>query len=435
MTKMFVRAYTKQVNEAERTLVGIASTEVIDRYGDIVKQDGWILDNFKKNPVMLWAHNYHDLPIAKIVDVNINGDKLTFKAQFPKPGLNELADKIFELFKDGVLNAFSVGFIPVEYEPNEHGGYTYTKQELLEISAVTVPANQEALAMALKSIDNEVKEAIIEGMNESKAEENNGEFKTDKISLKHVRETLEKMGYINVICNKVNELRIKGAVPSHESEKLDENGSWDATEAVNKLRKWASSDGTGDKDTIDWSKYKWGFAWFDSEDKENFGAYKLPHHTVDANNVLVTVWRGVAAAMAALMGARGGVDIPDSDFDRVYNHLARHYREFDKEPPEKEFILTVRELNKRLNETELKVNNILSKVESIIKEVEDIMDYITEVEMVKDGNGEVEPEFDNDEAKDETKLNGDEMSKKGLNVSEIKKILKEILTEEVDKDE
>lgn len=382
MTKMFVRAYTKQVNEAERTLVGIASTEVIDRYGDIVKQDGWILDNFKKNPVMLWAHNYHDLPIAKIIDVNVSGGKLTFKAQFPKPGLNELADKIFELFKDGVLNAFSVGFIPVEYEPNEHGGYTYTKQELLEISAVTVPANQEALAMALKAL-----------------------------------------------------AETKGAVPSHESEKLDENGSWDATEAVNKVRKWASSDGTGDKDTIDWSKYKWGFAWFDSEDKENFGAYKLPHHTVDANNVLVTVWRGVAAAMAALMGARGGVDIPDSDFDRVYNHLARHYREFDKEPPEKEFVLTVRELNKRLNETELKVNNILSKVESIIKEVEDIMGYITEAEMVKDDNGEVEPEFDDEEAEDETKLNGDEMSKKGLNVSEIKKILKEILTEEVDKDE
>ena len=63
------------------------------------------------------------------------------------------------------------------------------------------------------------------------------------------------------------------------------------------------------------------------------------------------------------------------------------------------------------------------------------MGYITEAEMVKDGNGEVEPEFDDEEAEDETKLNGDEMSKKGLNVSEIKKILKEILTEEVDKDE
>lgn len=426
MTKMFVRAYTKQVNEAERTLVGIASTEVIDRYGDIVKQDGWILDNFKKNPVMLWAHNYHDLPIAKIVDVNVSDGKLTFKAQFPKPGLNELADKIFELFKDGVLNAFSVGFIPVEYEPNEHGGYTYTKQELLEISAVTVPANQEALAMALKSIGDEVKEAIIIGMSESK---------TDKISLKHVREMMKKMGYLNEIYKETDKVHVKGAVPSHESEKLDENGSWDATEAVNKVRKWASSDGTGDKDTIDWNKYKWGFAWFDSEDKENFGAYKLPHHTVDANNVLVTVWRGVAAAMAALMGARGGVDIPDSDFDRVYNHLARHYREFDKEPPEKEFVLTVRELNKRLNETELKVNNILSKVESIIKEVEDIMDYITEVEMAKDGNGEVEPEFDEDEADNETKLNGNERSEKEIDGNEIKRMLKEILNEEVDKDE
>ena len=47
-----------------------------------------------------------------------------------------------------------------------------------------------------------------------------------------------------------------------------------------------------------------------------------------------TVWRGVAAAMAALKGARGGVDISSADRRGVYNHLARHYREFDEEPPE-----------------------------------------------------------------------------------------------------
>lgn len=59
-------------------------------------------------------------------------------------------------------------------------------------------------------------------------------------------------------------------------------------------------------------------------------SYKLPHHLPDGT----LVWKGVAAAMAALMGGRGGVDIPESDRREVFAHLSRHYREFGKEPPE-----------------------------------------------------------------------------------------------------
>ena len=64
---------------------------------------------------------------------------------------------------------------------------------------------------------------------------------------------------------------------------------------------------------------------------ERFSDLKLPHHDPKTHNV---VWRGVVAAMAALFGARGGVDIPSEDRKKVYNHLAKHYREFDREPPE-----------------------------------------------------------------------------------------------------
>lgn len=71
--------------------------------------------------------------------------------------------------------------------------------------------------------------------------------------------------------------------------------------------------------------------WFDSETADTKAAYKLPHHRAADK---YTVWAGVSAAMGALLGARGGVDIPQSDRRRVYSHLARHYREFDKEPPD-----------------------------------------------------------------------------------------------------
>jgi HK97 family phage prohead protease len=72
--------------------------------------------------------------------------------------------------------------------------------------------------------------------------------------------------------------------------------------------------------------------WFDGENPDAKGSYKLPHHRADNKHIS---WRGLTAAMGALLGARGGVDIPGSDRQGVYNHLARHYRDdFDEDPPE-----------------------------------------------------------------------------------------------------
>jgi len=71
-------------------------------------------------------------------------------------------------------------------------------------------------------------------------------------------------------------------------------------------------------------------AWFDSENPDVKGSYKLPHHRPDGT----VVWHGVSAAMAVLMGGRGGVDLPAEDKRGVYNHLSKHYADFGKEPPE-----------------------------------------------------------------------------------------------------
>jgi len=127
---------------------------------------------------------------------------------------------------------------------------------------------------------------------------------------------------------------VKGAVSFSPTTAADEGRAWDSAAAKSRIAKWASSDGSGDKDTIDWVKYRKGFAWYDGENTENFGSYKLPHHDVIDGEIAV-VWSGVSAAMGALLGARGGVDIPESDKDSVYNHLSKHYKQWDKEPPEK----------------------------------------------------------------------------------------------------
>jgi len=72
-------------------------------------------------------------------------------------------------------------------------------------------------------------------------------------------------------------------------------------------------------------------AWYDSSKPDIKSSYKLPHHRMSDKKA---VWRAVSAAMAALLGARGGVDIPDADRKGAYNHLMGHYRQFDKEVPE-----------------------------------------------------------------------------------------------------
>ena len=120
---------------------------------------------------------------------------------------------------------------------------------------------------------------------------------------------------------------LRAVVPFEATPTLDAD-SWDADAAVQRVRQWA----TGNDGEIDWSKYRRAFAWYDSSKPDQYGSYKLPHHDV-RDGTLVTHRRGVIAAMQALLGARGGVDIPDKDRRRVYSHLAKHYRQFDMEPP------------------------------------------------------------------------------------------------------
>ncbi|MEM3383857.1 MAG: hypothetical protein QW698_07470 [Nitrososphaerales archaeon] len=131
----------------------------------------------------------------------------------------------------------------------------------------------------------------------------------------------------------MNEDRLKvkvyGAVETHNPKKAPEDYEWDADRAEKRIRAWS---GGPEKENIDWSKYRQGFAWYDEKNPENFESYKLPHHDI-IDNELCTVWRGVVAAAGAIMGARGGVDIPNDDLPQVKAHIANHYHQFDKRAP------------------------------------------------------------------------------------------------------
>ena len=133
---------------------GLASTNSIDRVGDVINHDAWTksggLDNFKHNPIILFNHNY-DKPIGRATSMEVNKSGLELGARISKS-----AGEIKDLIKDGVLGAFSVGFRVKDAEYNEEtDGLEIKDAELFEVSVVSVPANQTAMFSLAKSFDSE----------------------------------------------------------------------------------------------------------------------------------------------------------------------------------------------------------------------------------------------------------------------------------------
>src|SRR5947209_3703457 len=149
-----------------------SSDESLDRYQEFISVAGWKLDNYRQNPVVQNAHSYGSLSdtigkslITEIRDDASRSDAPTLqRSNAPTPYLfqrilfavdeNPMAKVAYGLYKGGFLNAVSVGFIPLQWENgSKEAGYRrkYTKQELVEVSAVSIPANPNALTMGLKS--------------------------------------------------------------------------------------------------------------------------------------------------------------------------------------------------------------------------------------------------------------------------------------------
>lgn len=127
----------------------IASTWSVDRHWEMVKQDGWELDNFKLNPVVLVNHSYKVESICwKATDVYVEDGKLIIKWIFAP---NELGQEIRKLYESWFLKTVSVWFIVKAR--NEANWREITKQELIELSFIPVPANPEALDR-LKELEN-----------------------------------------------------------------------------------------------------------------------------------------------------------------------------------------------------------------------------------------------------------------------------------------
>ncbi|MHC2396489.1 HK97 family phage prohead protease/HK97 family phage major capsid protein [Bradyrhizobium barranii subsp. barranii] len=131
----------------------VLSDETPDRMDDIVRSDGWDLENFKKNPVALFNHK-SDFPIGKWKNLRVKDRALRGHLELARKGTSARIDEILSLVEQGILCAVSVGFRPIERQSRNandeygFGGQIFTKSELVETSLVAVPANPNALAVA-----------------------------------------------------------------------------------------------------------------------------------------------------------------------------------------------------------------------------------------------------------------------------------------------
>jgi HK97 family phage prohead protease len=122
-------------------------------------------------------------------------------------------------------------------------------------------------------------------------------------------------------------LGVKSVVPKQDLPLAGREVAWDGSAADKRVRNWA-----GGEEDMDWAKYRRAFMWYDADNRDQFGSYKLGYADI-VDGELRAVPRGIFAIAAVLQGGRGGVNIPEEDKTRIKGIVSRWYaqmrREFD----------------------------------------------------------------------------------------------------------
>ena len=133
------------------------TTGTVDREGDTIAVGGWDTDPYMANPVVLWGHDASEPPVGRAVQLIRDSGSIKADVQFVPadvPIYGPRAEGIRQLCTAGFLFATSVGFRPLEWsftEDEARGagdwfpGIDFKRQELMEVSIVSVPANPDAL--------------------------------------------------------------------------------------------------------------------------------------------------------------------------------------------------------------------------------------------------------------------------------------------------
>lgn len=360
--------------DTEKGIVPFILTErLVDRDSEVIEPKGVDIKNFKKNPVFLWAHDSRSPSIGRVVPetLKISDKRLEADVQFDLD--DPFAAMIFNKFVKGFLNAGSIRFIPTKIgtKPVMIGqrGPTIEEWELLEFSAVPIPANAGALAQkdfgetedgqrwyeAIKSFledDNfdHSPEGWVEKLDKTtneEPEETDEETPPAEDSDEDPGDTMpesEKIdpGEDSEVSPEEEDENKAGRVLSAKNRKIVQN----AISALQALLDASENSNSADEDF---------FAVKDG-DKGHF-----PHHGEDGK----ADWDMIVSAMQELLVNKD--NLSESLIKSAYEHLSGHYLEFDKEPPELTFDDPLEELSEAVLE---KIGPQL--IESVINELKNL---------------------------------------------------------------
>lgn len=113
------------------------TTDAPNRNGWTTITTGGDLRNFRLNPVVLWGHDGRKVPIGRVIDIRVLRKRIIVTVEFYD---SPRAQEVYQMYKRGYMSAWSIGIKPTKTEYDSHGR-VFVEWELLELSAVTVPAN------------------------------------------------------------------------------------------------------------------------------------------------------------------------------------------------------------------------------------------------------------------------------------------------------
>ncbi|OWR00873.1 HK97 family phage prohead protease [Sphingopyxis witflariensis] len=154
---MMIRAYStleiKRAPGAAREISGLASTPSLDRAGDIVSPEG---AEFTLPLPLLWQHDA-SAPIGRVTHANVSAKGIEFRARIAEvktPGrLKDRLDEVWDSIEANLVRGTSIGFQPLDWKALPTGGRNYTRWSWHELSAVTIPCNQECSIETIKALD------------------------------------------------------------------------------------------------------------------------------------------------------------------------------------------------------------------------------------------------------------------------------------------
>jgi len=288
-----------RVADSAREFISKITTDTRDRDNEIVVPKGVDFKEYLKNPVILWSHNYADPAIGRSLWIKRWSEDDRVRGHIAKGVVAngvQKAEDVFKLMQQNILNTVSIGFVPIKGHtptPDEIKQdpslkdikYIHDKSALLEYSIVNVPSNPEA------TID-----AVSKGLIDI------------PVSLQ------QDMG-IYIPVNAAAPIIDKKSIPYMQTSIDGIEAGWNKAAEV--------SSATFDDLPV-------MAAWFDSDLPEFKASYKFIHHRANNGNPLV--WLGLVESMSTLNIFTDL--IPQEHRKAVWKHLAKHYQEFGKEPPE-----------------------------------------------------------------------------------------------------